>query len=353
MGGMINNRSFRPSLGHSLGAVAVVAAVALAGLQSTAVAAGVATPQLSQQASSSGFPVGVSLFDSATLGYGNSPTGRITFRLFGPFDPSCAGAPLFTWDTAVNGNGYYQSGSWASLWVGTYHWTAAYSGDANNAPDATSCADPGAAVSVAKRTPTLTGRASLVSLGATSDTATLDGASPTGTITFSLYGPANLTCSGAPVFTSTKAVNGDGSYTSDSFVPSLPGTYQWTLLYSGDANNNAAGTICADTANSVVTTGGLTASFSLTVNPLTVSYGTPITVSWANIPNPTAYDWAALYAAGAPDWAVKSWRYTGGAATGSLSLLVPWGVAPGAYEIRLFSNNSYVRLGTAAVTIVY
>ena len=352
MGGMTYNRSFRRSLGHSLGAVAVLAAVALAGLQSTAVASGVATPQLAEQASSSGFPVGVSLFDSATLGLGNDPTGTITFRLFSPFDASCAAAPVFTWNTAVNGNGYYRSGSWVSLWAGTYRWTARYSGDADNAPVATSCGDPAGAVQVAKRTPTLSGSASLLSLGGTTDTATLAGASPTGTITFSLYGPANLTCAGVPIFTSIEGVNGNGSYTSDSFVPSLPGTYQWTVLYSGDANNNAAGTICADTANSVITTGSATSSFSLTVNPVTVQSGTPVTVSWANIANPTPYDWAALYAVGAPDWAVKAWRYTNGAATGSLSLNVPWGLEPGSYEVRLFSNNSYVRLGTASITIV-
>ena len=109
MGGMNSNRSFRRSLGHTLGAVALVAAVVLAGLQSTAVAADLATPQLAGQASSSGFPVGVALFDSANLGLGNNPTGTITFRLYSPFDPSCAGAPVFTWNTAVNGNGYYQA----------------------------------------------------------------------------------------------------------------------------------------------------------------------------------------------------------------------------------------------------
>ena len=349
---MTSNRSFRRSLGHSLGAVAVLAAVALPGLQSIAAAAGVATPQLAGQASSSGFPVGVSLFDTATLGLGNSPTGTITFRLFGPFDPACASSPLFTSSTPVSGNGYYRSASWVSLWAGTYRWIASYSGDANNNPVSTACADPGGVVSVAKRTPTLSGAASLLSLGATRDTATINGASPTGTITFSLYGPANLVCSGAPIFTSTKPVNGNGSYASDSFVPSVPGSYQWRLLYSGDANNNAAGTICSDSANAVVTTGTATTSFSLSLNPLTLKAGTPLTVGWSNIAKPTAYDWVALYAAGAPDYQVKAWKYTGGAATGSLSLSVPWGLAPGSYEVRLFSNNSYTRLGTATVTIV-
>jgi hypothetical protein len=41
-----------------------------------------------------------------------------------------------------------------------------------------------------------------------SDTATLaGGVSPTGTITFRLFGPGNATCSGTPAFTSTKQVS--------------------------------------------------------------------------------------------------------------------------------------------------
>ncbi len=67
---------------------------------------------------------------------------------------------------------------------------------------------------------------------------------------------------------------------------------------------------------------------------------------------PTAYDWVALYAVGAPDWAVKAWKYTGGTATGSTSLTIPWGTPPGNYEVRLFANNSYTRIGTAAVTVI-
>jgi hypothetical protein len=352
MGGMTHYRSFRRSIGSSLGAVAVLAAVALAGLQSTAVAAGVASPQIAGQASSSGLPVGIALFDTATLGLGNSPTGVITFRLYSPLDPACVGNPLFTWNTTVNGNGYYQSGSWVSVSAGSYHWVASYSGDANNNPASTACADDTATVSVAKRASTLSGIASVLSSGATNDTATVLGANPTGTLSFSLYGPDDPTCADAPVFTSTKSIYGMGSWASDPIVPSLPGTYQWTVLYSGDANNWASGTNCADSSNTVQVGGAAAASISVTASPATVKAGTPVTVSWSNIPKPTSGDWVALYAAGAPDSVVKTWRYTGGTATGSINLTVPWGSAPGSYEVRLFSNNSYSRLGTASVTVV-
>ena len=52
------------------------------------------------------------------------------------------------------------------------------------------------------------------------DTATLaGGASPTGTLTFTLFGPDDANCSGTPAFTSTETVDGNGSYTSDPVHP--------------------------------------------------------------------------------------------------------------------------------------
>ena len=70
------------------------------------------------------------------------------------------------------------------------------------------------------------------------DTATLaDGSNPTGTITFTLFGPNNPTCTGGPVFTDPVAVAGNGQYTSGPFAAAAPGTYHWVAVYSGDANN--------------------------------------------------------------------------------------------------------------------
>jgi hypothetical protein len=89
--------------------------------------------------------------------------------------------------------------------------------------------------------------------GSLSDQATLSGgASPTGAITFSLYGPSDPTCAAAAIATSTKTVNGDGTYTSDSFTATTPGFYRWVASYSGDPNNAAAGpTACNDPAQAV------------------------------------------------------------------------------------------------------
>jgi len=95
-------------------------------------------------------------------------------------------------------------------------------------------------------TPTLNTQSSpSVALGeATFDTASLSGGSsvsaPTGTITFQLFGPNNDTCNGAPIFTSTVPVNGNGNYISGSFAPTTPGAYYWVASYSGDIDHNAA-----------------------------------------------------------------------------------------------------------------
>jgi len=84
------------------------------------------------------------------------------------------------------------------------------------------------------------------------DTATLSGGvAPTGTITFSSFGPNNATCAGAAAFTSTVSVAGNGSYVSANFAPSLAGIYRWIAAYSGDAANAASATACNDANESV------------------------------------------------------------------------------------------------------
>jgi streptogramin lyase len=90
-----------------------------------------------------------------------------------------------------------------------------------------------------------------------SDSATVAlGQSPGGTITFNLYGPADATCGGTPVFTSAAVpVTGNGGgYGSGNFTPTVAGTYRWVASYSGDAQNNAVIGGCNDANESVVVT---------------------------------------------------------------------------------------------------
>ncbi|MFL5824870.1 MAG: hypothetical protein ACJ764_15670 [Solirubrobacteraceae bacterium] len=77
------------------------------------------------------------------------------------------------------------------------------------------------------------------------DTATLSGTGGgSGSITFHLY-PGGSNCSGTPLFTSTVSTSGDNSYTSDSYAPTSPGTYQWQAVYSSSTVSSLVST-CGD-----------------------------------------------------------------------------------------------------------
>ena len=64
----------------------------------------------------------------------------VTFRLYGPGDATCTGAPVFTStvDQPV-ANGPVTSAAFTPTQVGTYRWIATYNGDANNLPIAGLC----------------------------------------------------------------------------------------------------------------------------------------------------------------------------------------------------------------------
>lgn len=92
--------------------------------------------------------LGGPVLDTATLSGGSSPTGTITFKAFGPNDASCSGPVAFTSAVAVSGNGSYTSAPFTPGAVGTYRWTADYSGDAGNAPSSSPCNAPNESVAV-------------------------------------------------------------------------------------------------------------------------------------------------------------------------------------------------------------
>jgi uncharacterized repeat protein (TIGR01451 family) len=204
--------------------------------------------------SSPDVPIGGSVNDTATLSGGDNPTGTITFELFGPEDATCATAPVST--TTVNvtaGNGSYPSPDFSPAAVGTYRWTASYSGDGQNEPATVGCNAGGQTVTVSKWSPSLTAQASSGGLVGQPvvDTATLAGGdAPTGTVTFSLYGPNDPTCSGAPVDADTVSLGADGTATM-SLTPPLAGVYVWSAAYSGDARNLPAMGTCGGAAGTV------------------------------------------------------------------------------------------------------
>lgn len=196
----------------------------------------------------------------ATLAGGDDPTGTVTFRVFGPGDDTCARPPSYTSTNPVTGTGTAKqaiSDRFTVTTPGVYHFVATYNGDARNAPAGPSpCDDPEAAYGFGSSSYAFHAQASApVALGGSvSDTATITTSSnpgPTGTMGFLLYGPGAPACTGPPVFTSSRPVQGNGSYTSDPFVPNAPGTYRWVALYSGDADDSGATTTCDDPSQQV------------------------------------------------------------------------------------------------------
>jgi hypothetical protein len=105
------------------------------------------TPTLATNASA-GVGLGGSVHDTATLAGGSSPTGTITFDLYGPGDPNCSGTPAFTDTKPVSGNGDYDSAEFTPSEAGTYRWVASYAGDGDNEPVSGACGDPNETVTV-------------------------------------------------------------------------------------------------------------------------------------------------------------------------------------------------------------
>ena len=138
------------------------------------------------------------------------------------------------------------AGTFATTAAGTYHWTATYNGDTNNAAVTSLCADE--TVTTTKATPTIstTPSAGGEDGSSISDTATVSGGfNPSGMVTFDLFAPGDTTCTGTPVFSSTNPLSG-GNATSDSFSTIAVGTYHWVATYNGDANNATVTSACGD-----------------------------------------------------------------------------------------------------------
>ncbi|MDQ6805055.1 MAG: hypothetical protein M3065_08805 [Actinomycetota bacterium] len=109
------------------------------------------TPSIVTTASP-GQVVGSPFFDTAVLSGGTSPTGTITFKLYNATDTSCSNA-LKTGTVTVNGNGSYTSPAVTETAVGSYQWTASYSGDANNAPAVEGCNQAAEKILISSRPP--------------------------------------------------------------------------------------------------------------------------------------------------------------------------------------------------------
>jgi hypothetical protein len=123
-----------------------------------------------------------------------------------------------------------------------------------------------------------------------------------------------------------------------------PGTYELRLFSNGGYTTLAV--------TSITVTAGCTGPASLGASPTSVPAGSSVTGTWSNLCTPTTRDWIGIFAPGAANNAYVAWRYTTGAGSGSVPLTVPATLAPGTYELRLYANNGYTRLGTSNAFVV-
>ncbi len=216
--------------------------------------------------------------ESADLSGGSSPTGAITFKVFGPqasAPTDCSGGT--TVGTAgVSGNGTYRpSAGFTPTTAGDYWWYASYGGDADNNSASSTCGAGmsetvvgAASPSVSVSAPSSGTAGSAISASAV--TAGLSGGfSPSGTITFKVFGPqasGPTDCSGGTTV-GTASVSGNGTYgPSAGFTPSSAGDYWWYASYGGDTNNNPASSTCGAGMSETVVAAAA-ASPSLSVSP--------------------------------------------------------------------------------------
>jgi len=197
-------------------------------------------------------------FPGATAG----ATGSLSFQLYGPDDTLCTGTPAPAGTRTLNGNGFYNSDNMTISVPGMYRWVATYSGDLNNNAAISPCNAPGETSVITQGQTAITTLATGTgSVGGTiQDSATtfFENGSSTGTLTFSLYGPDDATCSGAATAAGsvTTTFVDDGSYSSSVMTVLTAGTYRWIASFaSSDIRTKSASTICNDPAEISVVTG--------------------------------------------------------------------------------------------------
>ena len=132
----------------------------------------------------------------------------------------------------------------------------------------------------------------------------------------------------------TGTASGNVSFTIPATV--APGTYELRLF------TNFTYTRIGKSNTFTVTT---PPQASLSVTPSSIVAGGSVTAAWSGISAPTATDWIGLFVPGASDTSYPTWRYTTGTASGSVPFTIPATIAPGTYELRLFTNFTFTRIG--------
>src|SRR3989475_193729 len=201
-----------------------------------------ASPSISTNLSQNVIVVGGSVSDSATITNGFQASGAVTYSYF--TGSTCSGVPTVVGTSVTVSSGSVPgSASQPFNTAGPFSWNAAYSGDANN-NIATSACEPltvnpkGVAIATSLSAATITVGGSVF------DSAVLTGATSNagGTVTYNSFLIGS--CTGTPGLVSTVTVTNGAVLGSASKSFNSAGSFSWDAVYSGDANNSPATSLC-------------------------------------------------------------------------------------------------------------
>jgi uncharacterized protein (DUF2237 family) len=202
------------------------------------------SPTIATLLSDDTIEVGGTVHDSATLsGATANAGGTVTYTVYS--DSACStGAQDAGTKTVTNGV-VPDSNAITFNSAGDFYWQAVYSGDANNNGATSVCTSEH--LVVGKKSPSIATTLSSETIGVggtVHDSATLSGATANagGTVTYTVY--TDSACSTGAQDAGTKTVTNGVVPDSNSITFNTAGDYFWQAVYSGDANNNGATSVC-------------------------------------------------------------------------------------------------------------
>lgn len=171
------------------------------------------------------------------------PQGTVDFSVYA--NTSCSGSPSSTQNGVALVNGFATSSA-SSVTSSGISYKTHYSGDVNNIAADSQCTFVTATSNSSTISATLSTTTSVLAGSIVHQSSTLSNvtANASGTVAYTVY--SNSSCStpvqGAGVRTVTNGIVPD----SDNVTFNNPGTYYFQAVYSGDQNNSAATTTCAN-----------------------------------------------------------------------------------------------------------
>lgn len=259
--------------------------------------------------------------------------------------------------TGQGGDGLYQpsgSGGFTPPTAGDYWIYAYYPGDTDDTSAVSECDAGMTEITVTNATPTLAvvDHTDTVGAGnaATASVSFQNGsASANGTVSFEVFGPSNTppnSCKTGWQAAGTATVSGNGTYPGGSFTTSTLGDYWWYATFPGDADDNAANSVCGGgMPETVVKTAS---TIALTVSPDPIPHGNPATVRWTVTPNGATGNVTVSEGADSPNLC------TGNAPTGTCPLADVEALAPGTYTLTATyaGNATYAPSTSNSVTLI-